>query len=723
MSLQRSILIVAIASTLIPVVAVLIRGRTRRLMILATLLTSVAVSLHLVVLLRVVEMGPKAAPTLWVYALIASTLPILLAGYVLSVGFGQGRPDESFLAARRKFCLLGISGAALLAMLGHRSFLTGYDWNGGHGTIHIGSLGKIYLVYLLLGIIGIGYNLERTYRTAAVDVRYRIRLSLLGIFGLLGFYTFILATGMLYSGLGLGKLVASSLPIAIASLAISYGYLRGAITDVTAPVSRNIVYSSFTALAAALFVLAIGAAAQVATWTHWSPDEILIVTFAFLAILVAVLLIFSNGFQRVVRGYIDRNFYVDRYDYRTQWSHLTRTLQYAADPDSVLNLAGPFLQEAFAAKKLTIALWDQASCSIRPVRGKGSDVSDATLDPVSPLALRFIGERKALLLDRKPDDFDYLPIYVENDKWLDETASQMVAPLLDGGQLVGTIGLERDRKNDPFTYEDVALLESIASHIAATLRSMQLVQDLAEARESQLISQWSSMLLHDMKNYLAPLRMVGTNLLENKDNPEAIDLCVRDITQVIDRMENLVHALSELRNRPKLDMEYIHPNQIVQDTLSAMQVARRPGISVDLHLDAGQLIRGDSGMLQRVLENLIANAIDAMEETGTLSIATSDHRTNGTSKVHIEVADTGRGIPDDFMRSQLFRPFATTKRNGVGLGLYQCRTIVQAHGGQLAARKRRGTGTVFQIALGAARLNQAARSVGGPRTAAHEAVE
>jgi signal transduction histidine kinase len=356
------------------------------------------------------------------------------------------------------------------------------------------------------------------------------------------------------------------------------------------------------------------------------------------------------------------------------------------------------MQEVFNADEITIALLNNATADIRPVMGKGS--ADLTLDACAPLCKELARERKTLLLDRRPDDFAYLPIYAENDRWLDETAGRMIAPLMEGDSLVGTIGLGRSDTNDSFTFEDAALLDNIATHVAATLRSMRLAQDLSESREMQLVSQWSTMLLHDMKNYLAPLRIVAENLLAYRNEPEMIAVCARDISTVGARMEGLANALSELRCNPELGMESLCPNELVRDALATIQVANQKSVRLELALDSQSAVRGDRQMLRRVVENLITNAVDAMEGAGTLSIRTRDLRSNGTARVLIEVADTGGGIAPELLRDGLFRPFSTTKRKGLGLGLYQSRSIVRAHGGDLSVKSEPGRGSVFMVAMG-----------------------
>jgi hypothetical protein len=700
MNLEQALLIAAIVSTALPVIAALLRGRTRPLAIVATLLAAAAVSAQLAIVLRLVQLGPRSTPGPWVYALAASAVPVLLGAYVFSICFGRDRPEGAFRESRRTLGYLVIFGVVFLFLLRHSALVTGYNWDDGRGTIHLGFMGKAFVSYLLIGIVLVGHNLEKAYRISAVEVRYRLRPVLFGLFGVLAFYTFLLATGLLYSSIGLGKFVAAGLLVMLASAVVAHGYLRGAIADVSAPVSRSIVYSSFTALAAGLLVLSLGIAAQVATLTKWSPDEILIVGSGLLAVLIGLLLLISNRFQRTVRRYIDRNFYVNRYDYRTQWSKVTESLENVTDEEHLLQRVASILRDIFVTDGMTIALAEEAARRLRPAHGKGAG-SGELLEPDTPLFQQLEAGRKSMLLDRNPNDLTYIPIYAENRAWLDATASQIVGPLTSAGALSGTIGLERRDAGDKFTYEDVALLDSICAHVSAALVALRLGRQLADARESELMSQWSSMVLHDLKNYLAPLRMAASNLIEQKDDPAAAVQCAHDVAAVAERMEKLVLALSQLRANPRPGAGVVEPNALVRETVTSMQLARRASLRVDMRLEANRVVRGDAAMLRRVVENLVGNAVDAMEGAGTLSIQTRDYSVNGHAQVLIGVADTGPGMTEEFIRKMLFRPFATTKKKGLGLGLYQSRAIVQAHGGELSARSVPGKGSVFEVALAA----------------------
>jgi len=109
------------------------------------------------------------------------------------------------------------------------------------------------------------------------------------------------------------------------------------------------------------------------------------------------------------------------------------------------------------------------------------------------------------------------------------------------------------------------------------------------------------------------------------------------------------------------------------------------------------LVLADKVQIQQVLLNLIRNAIEAMERQPNreLTIAT---RTSDDDMLAISVSDTGHGMSQE-LRAQLFQPFVTTKRHGMGVGLSISRTIVEAHGGQIDVEPNPPGGTIFRFTL------------------------
>ena len=99
--------------------------------------------------------------------------------------------------------------------------------------------------------------------------------------------------------------------------------------------------------------------------------------------------------------------------------------------------------------------------------------------------------------------------------------------------------------------------------------------------------------------------------------------------------------------------------------------------------------------IQKVLHNLLINAVEAIQGTGEIQIVLVQQG----SEVCIEVRDTGCGISQDFVQNALFKPFRTSKKKGLGIGLYQCKMIVEAHKGRIEVESTQGVGSQFRLFL------------------------
>jgi signal transduction histidine kinase len=106
------------------------------------------------------------------------------------------------------------------------------------------------------------------------------------------------------------------------------------------------------------------------------------------------------------------------------------------------------------------------------------------------------------------------------------------------------------------------------------------------------------------------------------------------------------------------------------------------------------LVALHANTFRRALLNLVQNALDAMPQGGTLTLRGSQT----ASHVHLDVCDTGTGMPDEQL-VQIFEPLYTTKPTGTGLGLYLVQEIVMAHGGEIRVMSRVDSGTTFTITL------------------------
>jgi len=207
-----------------------------------------------------------------------------------------------------------------------------------------------------------------------------------------------------------------------------------------------------------------------------------------------------------------------------------------------------------------------------------------------------------------------------------------------------------------------ALAHEIANPLQWMLSTVQLMQDDLANSDVPAASSWKED-LEDLRNEITRLGVMLQDFrtLARPENLNRQPLPVRAL-------------ISELR-------KIILP-----------QVANA-GIAIDYQIPADlPPIMADADKMRQVLLNLCKNAIEATAPGGCLTVKAFAE----ADKMILEVIDTGSGIPEDF---DVFRPFATTKKKGTGLGLMIVRQIVAAHSGSVSYSSENGKGTTFRIEL------------------------
>jgi signal transduction histidine kinase len=245
----------------------------------------------------------------------------------------------------------------------------------------------------------------------------------------------------------------------------------------------------------------------------------------------------------------------------------------------------------------------------------------------------------------------------------------------------------------------------------------QLVRE-AETRQFQSFVRLSAVLTHDLKNAIEALSLTVGNMERHFDNHEfradamkSLTSCTNNLRALVARLSNPVMTLSGEHKRPKpVDLIPMLRRAI---SMTAEPVRGQHEIMIDLPESLFALV--DLERMEKVVENLVINAREAMtKEAGTLGVTAG---TTADGKPFFSVSDTGEGISPRFIEERLFRPFATTKRRGVGLGLYTCREVVVANGGSITVESREGAGTTFTVVLPSASIDQ--RGDNGPQNKSH----
>lgn len=286
--------------------------------------------------------------------------------------------------------------------------------------------------------------------------------------------------------------------------------------------------------------------------------------------------------------------------------------------------------------------------------------------------------------------------------WVSSRISRPLAALADK-----TAVLDLDRLDVEFDAgtDEVGRLSRLLGDLAARLRAG--TARIREAERRATVGDLARQVNHDIKNGLIPLRNVVRHLTQvERDDPGALAAVFAERRQTIDSsiayLETL--AVSYQRLSPPLDRRDCDLNALITDVSRAAQGHEH--VTFETDLASLPRVVGDPVAFRRILENLIANAVDSLQSRpGRITISTRVHEREGDlPAVRVTIADSGRGMPPDEAK-RIFDDFYTTKEGGTGLGLSIVRRLVMDLHGTINVDSVPGQGTRFIIDIPA----------GGPR--------
>jgi two-component system sensor kinase FixL len=268
------------------------------------------------------------------------------------------------------------------------------------------------------------------------------------------------------------------------------------------------------------------------------------------------------------------------------------------------------------------------------------------------------------------------------------------------------------------TFPASVSVASIRDQACSIVGASKIVRDLTEQKEreqhlrevqAQLfhaqrlteLGQLVSTLVHEVNQPLTAItNYTGAGLrLLDAGNARSATMALQKIgeqaeraNQIIARLRNFVRGGATDRRPEDLGGVIDEAVALASSSLKSTDVRLR----TRLHSVADK-VSADRVQIQQVLFNLVRNAAEAMQQSPRREVLVAT-APNSDDLIEISVADTGPGLPPE-IRAHLFQPFFTTKGNGMGIGLSVCRSIVEAHGGQLWADDNPTGGTVFHFTL------------------------
>ena len=318
---------------------------------------------------------------------------------------------------------------------------------------------------------------------------------------------------------------------------------------------------------------------------------------------------------------------------------------------------------------------------------------------------------------------EYLPLdsddlYTRTSQLARQSREQLAAlearfcfPLASEGEIFGLL-LVGDKTSEQFTANDISLLITLVKSMSLMVNQIRLKTQILQSQELDLLGKMSRGMAHDLNNLLTPVWTLlqissETDHAEPLD-PELLPVALRNVQTMRAYIKEALFFSENLRP----DLQLGRLDLVVRQAASVASASRKKDVPVAISVPGEELVEMDEVLIQRLIANLISNAIDA-SRPGT-QVRVELERLGKTEAnrdwLRVRVVDQGEGIPKENL-SRILMPYFTTKNRGdenrgFGLGLAICRKIVNLHGGHLSIASQPKKGTTVQVDLPTRQIKQ-----------------
>ncbi len=548
---------------------------------------------------------------------------------------------------------------------------------------------------LLIAAVLVLVNLERTFRSAVGTMQWRIKFMVLGLGVVFGARIYTLSQALLFSGDIMALMDVETVALLIGCTLMAVAFLRSGFGEIDVYPSHAVLRTSLTVLLVGAYLFIVGVLAQVVARTGGSATFqfqafVVLLGFALLAVLLL-----SNRIRQNIRSFVSRHFERPQYDFRQIWTRFTQCMSSVFDQSSLCAAAAKLISETFHVLSVTIWLFDEqerlafAASTSRSEREANDALPNLAGSEANLTNIR--GLSKPFDLEKAKGDYAESLRQISSSQFR-TGGNRVCAPLWTGDRCIGVAILADRVGGIPYTVEELDLLKCMGDQIAMGLVNLRLTEEIMRGKELEAFQAVSAFFVHDLKNAASTLSLTLQNLPVHFDDPIFRQDALRGIGETANRINQLITRVGALR-RLELKLMEVDLNLLVDDALTVLKGAPELNVVKELHLQPK--LKVDRDQFGSVVTNLLLNARDAVGPGGEVRIETSQ----SDSWAILSVSDNGCGMSPAFLRASLFRPFQTTKKKGLGIGMFQSKMIVEAHRGKIQVESEPGAGTTFRIML------------------------
>jgi putative PEP-CTERM system histidine kinase len=463
--------------------------------------------------------------------------------------------------------------------------------------------------------------------------------------------------------------------------------------------SRAATFQSLSLLAicAYFMVMAVLATATRNTGLNWSGA--LLIALLAATTVGAMVLLPSRRARSWAKVKLSKHLFEHRYDYRSEWLRFTDTLG-SSEPEAprigerivkavadILDAPGGLLLTGDSAGGIVGTSswhWDGVSPRLRESEATASFWRKVE---ESGRIIEFDALRDgwAAAQDRA----------LEAPAWMVENSSIWAGiPLIHNRQLVGIVLLSAPDYRRALDWEDFDLLRTAGRQAASTLAEARGQEALSTAQRFEEFNRRFAFILHDVKNLVSQLSLLARNAERHAESAEFRADMIATLKGSVGKMNDLLARLSP-EAAPRA--QTAEP-QSLRPILTAAIAGKRRTHEVRLLGDTNLWAEVDAASLEQAIGHLLQNAVEASPANEAVTVRVSA-RAEG---IELTISDKGCGMDGEFIRDRLFKPFASTKPTGFGIGTFEARSLIAAMGGRVGVESRPGQGTCFTILLPAA---------------------
>jgi putative PEP-CTERM system histidine kinase len=541
-------------------------------------------------------------------------------------------------------------------------------------------------------------NLERTFRSAVGTTRWRIKFFVLGLAVIFGARFYARSQALVFSGYDLALTNIETVALLLGCVLMAAAYFRSGFIEIDVYPSRAVLHTSVTVLLAGIYLFFVGVLAQIVVHFGGAGSFPLEAFLVLLGLVILAVLLLSNRVRQSIQLFISRHFARPQHDFRQIWTRFTASMSSVLDEGDLCVAAGRLISETFNA--LSVSIWLLDSHYERLVRASSTLHSEQEQagDSTREVAAK---EWNSISLNKLSRPFE---LERAKEKWTENLkeisagrfrtgGNRICVPLLAGEHRLGVIILADRVSGIRYTGEEMDLLKCIGDQVGVSLLNLRLTKKIMLGKELEAFQTMSAFFIHDLKNTASTLSLMLQNLPIHFDDPAFRKDALRSIGGTVDRINDLISSLSAFRHELHLNPTELDLNLLVTETLKSLDCAGDAELVTKL--DPLPKMVGDREQLRSMITNLLLNARDAVGGAGRIMVETRQR--NGW--VTLSIADNGCGMTPAFVKNSLFRPFSTTKKKGLGIGMFHAKMIVEAHRGNIQVKSELGSGTTFEVML------------------------